>query len=44
MDLIETKISKVIRTTKDKVPSKYVEASGFAYLAYLNQGVVFFSK
>ena len=44
MDLIEAKTSKVIRTTKDKVPSKYVEAAGFAYLAYLNQGVVFFSK
>jgi len=44
MGLIKKNISGTMKTTEDKVPSKFVEAAGFAYLAYLNKGEMFFSK
>ena len=44
MNLIKSKISGTLKTTEDKIPSKFVEAAGFAYLAYLNKGEVFLAK
>ena len=44
MNLIKTKISGTLKTTEDKIPSKFVEAAGFAYLAYLNKGELFLAK
>ena len=42
--LIKSKISGTLKTTEDKIPSKFVEAAGFAYLACLNKGEVFLAK
>ena len=44
MNLIKSKISGTLKTTEDKIPSKFVEAAGFAYLAYLNKGEMFLAK
>ncbi len=44
MNLIKSKISGTLKTTEDKIPSKFVEAAGFAYLACLNKGEVFLAK
>ena len=44
MNLIKSKISGTLKTTEDKIPSKFVEAAGFAYLAYLKKGEVFLAK
>ena len=41
MSLIENKLGQKIKTTDDQIMSKFVEAAGFAYLAYLNKGVVY---
>jgi anhydro-N-acetylmuramic acid kinase len=41
MDLIESKLNTSIKTTDNEIPSKYVEAAGFAYLAYLKKGKIF---
>ena len=40
----ESKISGTLKTTEDKIPSKFVEAAGFGYLAYLKKGEVFLAK
>ena len=44
MGLIKDKISGAVKTSKDKVPSQFVESAGFAYLAYLKKGELFLSK
>ena len=41
MNLIESKLNTSIKTTDNEIPSKYVEAAGFAYLAYLKKGEIF---
>ena len=41
MNLIDSKINSSIKTTDNEIPSKYVEAAGFAYLAYLKKGEIF---
>ena len=44
MSLIENKISGIVKTTEEKIPSKFVESAGFAYLAYLEKGEIFLAK
>ena len=44
MSLIKNKISGFVRTTDDEISSKFVEAAGFAYLAYLKKGEIFKTK
>ncbi len=44
MILIKNKISGFVRTTDDEISSKFVEAAGFAYLAYLKKGEIFKTK
>ena len=44
MELIKNNIAGTLKTTEDKIPSKFVEAAGFAYLAYLNKGEMFLAK
>ena len=44
MGLIKDKISGAVKTSKDKVPSQFLESAGFAYLAYLKKGELFLSK
>lgn len=44
MNLINKKINVAIRTTDSEISSKYVEAAGFAYLAYLDKGKKFNSR
>jgi len=44
MNLLSKKISKKIKTTDEKIPSKFVEAAAFAYLAYKKKGKIFISK
>ena len=41
MDLIRSKLNTSIKTTDNEISSKYVEAAGFAYLAYLKKGEMF---
>ena len=43
MNIIKNEIGKV-RTTDGEIPSKYVEAAAFAYLAYLKKGELYLSK
>ena len=44
MSLIKNKISGFVRTTDNEISSKFVEAAGFAYLAYLKKGEIFKTK
>ena len=44
MTLIKNKISGFVRTTDNEISSKFVEAAGFAYLAYLKKGEIFKTK
>ncbi len=41
MKLIKNKISGNLKSTDDFIPSQFVEAAGFAYLAYLKKGEIF---
>ena len=41
MKIIAEKISNDIQTTDHIVPSKYMESSAFAYLAFADKGVLF---
>ena len=41
MRLIENKISANLKSTDEYIPSQFVEAAGFAYLAYLKRGEIF---
>lgn len=41
MNLIKERIKIDPRTTDNEIPSKYVEAAAFAYLAYMERGEVF---
>ncbi|MFL2714816.1 MAG: anhydro-N-acetylmuramic acid kinase [Gammaproteobacteria bacterium] len=44
MDLLGEKLEREIRTTDNIIPSKFVEAAAFAYLAFMNRGKVFNTK
>ena len=44
MQVIEEKLNCDVRTTDNEIDSKYVEAAGFAYLAYKNLGEIFSPK
>ncbi len=44
MNTINSKISVDIKTTDEKIPSQYVEAAAFAYLAFLKKGRLFTSQ
>ena len=44
MSLIEERLGQNIKTTDDVIPSKFVEAAAFAYLAYLERGKVYIAK
>lgn len=41
MNLLSEKLEREIRTTDNIIPSKFVEAAAFAYLAFINRGEVF---
>ena len=41
MGLLREKLNRQIKTTDDIIPSKFVEAAAFAYLAYKKKGEVF---
>ena len=44
MKLIENKLKTKIKTTNNEISTKIVEAAAFAYLAFLNEGVIFEPK
>ena len=44
MGLIENKLNTEIKTTDEIIPSEFVEAAGFAYLAFLKKGEIFKPK
>ena len=44
MDSIKDKLGCEIRTTDKEIPSKFVEAAAFAYLAYRKKGEIYLSK
>ena len=44
MDSIKDKLGCEIRTTDNEIPSKFVEAAAFAYLAYKKKGEIYLSK
>ena len=43
MELIKDKLVE-IKTTDNEIPSKFVEAAAFAYLAFLEKGEIFEPK
>ena len=44
MEVISKNLNSNIRTTDSEIDSKFVEATAFAYLAYLERGEIYFSK
>jgi len=44
MEIISKNLNSNIRTTDSEIDSKFVEATAFAYLAYLERGEIYFSK
>ena len=44
MELIKDKLGVEIKTTDNEIPSKFVEAAAFAYLAFLEKGEIFEPK
>ena len=44
MKAISKKLDSNVRTTDSEINSKFVEATAFAYLAYLKRGEIYFSK
>ena len=44
MEVISKYLNSNIRTTNSEIDSKFVEATAFAYLAYLERGEIYFSK
>ena len=43
-DLTENAENIIIKTTDNEIPSKFVEAAAFAYLAFLKKGEIFEPK
>ena len=44
MEAISKNLNSNIRTTDSEIDSKFVEATAFAYLAYLERGEIYYSK
>ena len=44
LELLCEKLNREIKTTDNEIPLKFVEAAGFAYLAYLEKGEIYNTK